>query len=171
MTALPLQEGLAAPARIVENYLQVEREGEDALLDDVQQIIPTIKTDIPLDPPMVWIQEHPTISEPGKDANLSKTQYMMTPFEFICIELDDDPIVASSKARNLATRVGASIFKNFNRVKSDPDDPDRMFQFVRFGTFLPDGTVEIEEKRDGIPATSIIFEFVYPIQWVYCKRL
>jgi hypothetical protein len=170
MTALPLTEGLAAPPRIIENYLTVEKT-EDGILTDLQQIISTHQTDIVLKPSTVWIREHPTVVETGKDYNLSNTQYLMTPYEFICIEKGKTPSERDSKARNLATRVGASIIKNFNRVKSDPDDPDRMFQNVRFNTFIPDGAVEIEGKAEDVPAAALILEFVYPIQWMYCKRL
>lgn len=167
---LTIEEGLSAPARIVKAYLTTEQV-EDGLLEDVETIISSIKSDTPVDPPTVWIHEHPTMVEEEGSINLSQTQFLMTPFEFICVEYDEDPEVAASKAKNLATRVGASILKHFNRVKTLPDDPDRMFKSVRFNTFIPDGEVSIEGKSESVPACGLILDFVYPIQWMYCTKL
>lgn len=170
MVGLPLQEGLSAPARVVKAYLDAENV-EGGLLEDVKTIIPSIKTDTPFDEPGVWIHEHPTLIEEGKGVNLSNTQWFVTPFEFACVVYDSDPEQASYKAKNLATRVGASIMKNFNKLKIDPDHPDRMFQIVRFNTFIPDGEVQVSGKNESTPACAIIFDFVYPISWMECTRL
>jgi hypothetical protein len=170
MSGLPLQEGLSAPARVVKAYLEAENV-EGGLLEDVKSIIPTIKSDQTLDTPGVWIHEHPTFVEDGKSINLSHTQFMVTIFEFVCVEYDDDPEQAAYKAKNLATRVGASIINNFNEVKSQPDDPDHMFQLVRFSQLIPDGRIEIPGKNDSVPVAAIIFEFVYPISWMHCTKL
>ncbi len=120
----------------------------------------------------MWIHEHPTIPEQGQTPNLSQTMDLLTPFEFICIEYDPDVEIAAYKAKNLATRVGASLLKNFNRVKSLPEDPDRMFRVIRFNQFIPDGEATvIKGKSDKVPACGILFDFVYPIQWLYCTKI
>lgn len=172
MTGQPLIEGLAAPARVVLAYLEAERV-EGGFLEDVETLIPTIKHEGSKDPPAVWIHEHPTVVDTGQSPNLSHTQYMNTPFEFVCVEYDPDIVVAAEMSRNLATRVGASILKNFNLVKSQPLDPNRIFQTIRFNQFVPDGeaSVDIQGKSDKIPASAIIFEFIYPIQWMLCNRI
>lgn len=167
---LTMEAGLSAPNRAVLAYLTAEQE-KDGLLEDVETIKTTMKSDIPTDLPAVWVHEHPTVADDTRknSTNLSHTQFLMTPFEFICIEYDDDSDCAADKAKNLATRVGASILENYNLVKADPEDPARLFSVIRFNTLIPDGEVTIASKKDIIPATSIIFDFVYPIQWLYCK--
>lgn len=170
---LTMEAGLLAPNKAVLAYLEAEQE-EEGLLEDVKTIKTTTKSDTPTDLPAVWVHEHPTIAEDGRkgSTNLSHTQFLMTPFEFICIEYDDMVDCAADKAKNLATRVGASILNNYNIVKDDSDTsiPPRLFTMVRFNTLIPDGEVTIAAKKDIIPAASIIFDFVYPIRWLQCKR-
>lgn len=168
--SLPLQEGLAAPARIVKAYLLTEK-AEGGLLSDVDTILPTVKSDKPVGIRTVWIHEHPTVVDTGHSPNLSHSMDLMTPFEFICFEYNDDPEQAAALAKNLASRVGASILKNFNKVKMLQEDPDKLFRTIRFNTMIPDGEVVIEGKSDKIPACGIIFEFVYPIAWMYCNKI
>ena len=35
----------------------------------------------------------------------------------------------------------------------------------------PAGEVNIEGMAEHVGAASIMFDFVYPIQWMYCKRI
>jgi hypothetical protein len=97
---------------------------------------------------------------------------LKTPFEFICTAYDSDGIEKTmAAAKNIATRAGASVLKNFNRVKALPDDPDRLFSTIRFNAFSPAGEVKIEGMSESVAAASILFDFVYPIQWMHCKRI
>ena len=90
----------------------------------------------------------------------------------MCVDYDSDGIEETmAAARNLATRTAASILKNFNRVKSRPTDPDRLFSTVRFAEFKPAGELRIEGKSEAVGAASIVFDFVYPIKWMYCDKL
>lgn len=171
MTGLPLQEGLAAPARAVTSYITTENV-EGGLLEDVENIIQANISETIPDPPGVWIVEGITTADDGNSPNLSQTNFLKTPFEFICIAYDSDGIEETmAVAKNLATRVGGSVLKNFNRVKALPDDPDRIFKTIRFNAFNPAGEVQIEGKSESVGAASIIFDFVYPIQWLYCNRI
>ena len=137
MTGLPLQEGLAAPARAVASYITTENK-TGGLLEEVETIISANASEQVPDPPGIWIVEGITVLDDNNSPNLSQTNYLKTPFEFICVAFDSDGIEETmAAAKNLATRAGASILKNFNRVRALPDDPDRVFQTIRFNAFNP----------------------------------
>lgn len=164
---LGIIEGLETPARTVKNYILTENK-ENGLLFDVETILTSHKSKTPATTPCVWIVEHPAVADDLKKSNLSHVNFLRSTFEFVCVEYDPDPDIASDKAKNLATRVGASILKNFNRLKESPEDPDRIFQSIRFNTLIPDGEVNIQGKSDTVPAAAILFDFVYPINWLKC---
>jgi hypothetical protein len=171
MTGLPIEEGLAAPARAVTSYVTTENI-EGGLLPEVETIISANVSESFPDPPGVWIVEGITVTDDNNSPNLSQTNYLKTPFEFICVAYDSDGIEETvAAAKNLATRVGASVLKNFNRVKALPTDPDRVFSAIRFNAFNPAGEVQIEGKAEAVAAASILFDFVYPIQWMHCRRI
>lgn len=171
MTGLQIEEGLAAPARAVTSYITTENT-PDGLLKDVDTIISANASDQLPDPPGIWIVEGITVNDDNNSPNLSQTNYLKTPFEFICVAYDSDGIEETmAAAKNLATRVGASVLKNFNRVKALPADPDRIFRTIRFNAFNPAGEVQIESMAEAVAAASIVFDFIYPIQWMYCKRI
>lgn len=165
---LGIESGLEISTRTVQNYIHAENK-EGGLLSDVVTILTGHKSKTVLDPPGIWIIEHPTVPEDLKKSNLSHTNFLKSSFEFDCVAYDPEPDIAAEKAKNLATRVGASILKNFNVLKHRPSDPNRVFQSVRFNTLFPDGKVDIVGKSDSIPAAAIIFDFVYPISWLKCK--
>jgi hypothetical protein len=162
-------KGLDAVSRTVPNYVKYEVK-TGGILEDVKDVIIGPKSEVGADTPCVWIVEHPTIPEPGKKGNLSHVNSLQTSFEFVCIEYDKEPEKATEKAKNLATRVGASILKHFNILKENPDDPDRIFQFVRFNELIPDGEVPVEGSNESVPVAAIIFDFIYPISWLECIK-
>lgn len=165
--SLNIIKGMDTVSRNVKNYIKVETES-GRLLDDVETVIYSVQSDIPVDPPCVWIVEHPTI--PYENNNLSHIQRVSTTFEFVCVEYDDDLEQAQIKGENLATRVGASILKNFNKITDNPNDPLRLFDKVLFKALYPVGEVTVTDKQEKIPATSIIFEFIHSIDWLKCMR-
>lgn len=162
-------KGLDTVSRTVPNYIKNEVK-PGGLLEDVKNIIIGHKSEVGADTPLVWIIEHPTVPQPGKKGNLSQVNFLQTSFEFVCIEYDKETEKAAEKAKNLATRVGASILSNFNTLKEKPDDPDRIFQFVNFNELIPDGLVSVEGKNESVPVAAIIFDFIYPIRWMDCKK-
>lgn len=165
--ALNIIPGFEVPGRTVKNYILSENK-PDGLLSDVETIILSNKSEKAATTPCIWIVEHPAVPDDTKKSNLSKTNFIRSTYEFVCVEYDPDIDIAADKAKNLATRVGASILKNFNKLKSEPTDPDRVFQFIRFNQFIPDGEVQIKGKSDKVPAAAILFDFVYPISWLNC---
>lgn len=152
--------------RNIENYLLLENT-DDGILSDVEQIICSNSVDEALDTPCVWIYEHPTT--PYSEPNLSKTMQLSTPFEFVCIDYDDDPKIAQKKAKDLASRVCKSILKNKN-TKENSDDPTRLFHRIDFITLYPSGEVAVEGKNKKVPAASLRLEFIYQIDWFKCCK-
>ena len=84
----------------VKAYLEHEiREGglledvetlEGGLLEDVETLIPSVNSDVPVDPPAIWIVQHPTTRWVNDKANLSNKITLSVPFEFVCVEYSDD---------------------------------------------------------------------------------
>jgi hypothetical protein len=166
-----LIEGLDTVSRTVPNYVKYEVK-PGGILEDVKNVIVGPKSDAGVDTPAIWIVKHPTVpwAEDKSRGKLSNINYLQTSFEFVCIEYDQDPEIASQKAENLATRVGASILVHFNTLKHNPEDPDRIFQFVNFNELIPDGRVNVDGSSESVPVAAIIFDFIYPINWLQCKK-
>lgn len=137
----------------------------DGLLSDVETFIPSYRLDEPMDLPAVWLFEHPTIPS-DKKGGLSHLSYLKTPFEFVCLIYDEDIEESEIKGKNLAFRVGASILKNGLRIT----DNERVFNNIKFKAAYPVGDVQIEGKTNQTPATSIIFEIEYIVDWLKCQR-
>ena len=153
----------------VKAYLEKEMKS-GGLLEDVETLIPSVNSDVPVDPPAVWIVQHPTVRWNRDKANLSNKITLSVPFEFVCVEYSDDLEEAELLGINLATRVGSSLMKNFNKVKVDREMPNRFFQKIEFETLYPVGEVTVVGKSERIPATSIIFNFIYVVDWLKCNR-
>lgn len=153
----------------VKAYLEREmRSG--GLLEDVETLIPSVNSDVPVDPPAVWIVQHPTVQWNRDKTNLSNKITLSVPFEFVCVEYSDDLEEAELLGISLATRVGSSLMKNFNKVKVDKEMPNRFFHKLEFETLYPVGEVTVVGKSERIPATSIIFNFIYVVDWLKCNR-
>lgn len=153
------------------NYLEVEMQ-ENGLLNDVKTYIKHFLSEETKEPPIIWVWEHPTIPQTGKTHNLSNTQYVTTTFEFVCCVYDSDLSKAQILSDNLATRVGASVLKNFNKVKIPEDNSDRLFTNIEFKAIYPVGEgVNIAGKNKGVPATRIIFDFNYVFDWLKCMKI
>ncbi|MBQ6629151.1 MAG: hypothetical protein IJH65_10105 [Methanobrevibacter sp.] len=152
--------------RTIKHYLTVEN-NENGLLEDVQTIIKSITTDMAIDTPCVWINKQGTYPY-GKN-NLSHTQQLVSTYEFVCIDYDDDREIAQDKSENLAARVVTCILKNLNVERENPKDPLRVFSRVDLQGILI-GTVPIINKMDGTPASSVTLDFVYTIDWLKCRK-
>ena len=153
--------------RNIKHYLEHENQ-ENGLLEDVETIIKSYKSDEPIDTPCIWINKQETV--PYDKNNLSNTQSLQTTYEFVCIDYDEDLETAQGKSENLAARVLASILRNFNKIREDENDPLRIFLKVSLKN-LTVGSIPIRGKLDGIPASSVTLDFVYSIDWLKCRKL
>lgn len=156
--------------KTIKAYLEHEME-KGNLLEDVETLISSVNADVPVDPPCVWIVQHPTVQWSKDKSNLSNKITLEVPFEFVCVDYDDDLENAEIRGINLASRVGSALMKNLNKIKIDESIPDRLFYKIDFQTLYPVGEVQIDGKAQRIPATSIVFNFIYVIDWLKCKRI
>ena len=130
----------------------------DGILEDVETFIPSYRLEEPMDLPAVWLYEHPTVLSDDRrtlDGLLSVT----TPFEFVCVEYDDDIETAEIKGKNLAWRVGHVILNNRSKLVNRK----KVFSKIEFKTLYPVGEVQIQGKLNKIPATSIVFDVSYMV--------
>ena len=141
----------------------------DGILSDVTEFRASYFDEHGIDPPGIWMVEHPTYPEKGT-GTLDQKETIVTPFEFVCVDYmdDDDYETSDKKGKNLASRVGSCIIKNWKKAGLIEDK--RIVHDIRFKNFYPVGEVRIEGKSDKVPATSIIFDFRYRVDWEYCNR-
>lgn len=153
----------------VKAYILAEME-PGGLLEDVETFIKSRKDEGTIETPCVWLYKHPTVSYDKSKGKLSNQNKVVTPFEFVCIDYEDDLEDAEELIENLVGRVGASIQKNFNKIRFNDKSPARLFVNVEFNSINPEGEVEIRGKAERVPAASIILDFVYYIDWLKCNR-
>ena len=133
---------------------------KDGLLEDVETFIPSYRLDESMDLPAVWLYEHPTTLK--GQMGFGDTLTLTTPFEFVCVEFDDDIEKAEIKGKNLAWRVWKSVFKHKNILLDDK----RVFSNIEFNTLYPVGEVQIQGKLNRIPATSVVLDVTYNVQGI-----
>lgn len=155
--------------KAVNAYITHEKEAKEGLLRSVEEIIPYTYNDTPLEPPVVWIVQHPTITSPDYKKGINNRNYLQTTFEFVCVEYDEDLQTSIEKGQKLATLVGQSIMKNFNKIAIGDDEIKHIFTKVEFNTLYPVGEVSIANKAKRVPATSIVFDFTFEIDWLKCQ--
>ncbi|MBQ6345008.1 MAG: hypothetical protein IJI96_02735 [Methanobrevibacter sp.] len=150
---------------IVQDCLEHERQ-ENGLLENVKDIITVYNNEYGVDTPGIWIVQHPVTAD--SDDNLSQELTLKSTIEFVCIEYDPDPETAEKLARNLAEKVAISIKKNYRRLQYEKFN-DRIIHNVKFNSLLPVGEINVENKREKIPVTGLILEFLFDVDWEnYC---
>ena len=164
-----LANSVSIVPKTIKSYIEEEMK-DGGLLSDVETLIPSLNNDVPVDPPAVWIVQHPTTQWANDKRNLSSKMALSVPFEFVCVEYSDDLEEAEMLGIDLASRVGSSLMKNLNKVKVDDSMPDRFFHKLEFQTLYPVGEVNVVGKSERIPATSVVFNFVYFVDWLKCNR-
>lgn len=138
----------------------------EGLLSDVETFIPSYRMEEEMEEPLIWLFEHPTTIANDKSGALSQKMYLQTPYEFVCLVYDEDDIEESEmKGKNLASRVSASILKNYLKI-----DSDRIISKIEFETLYPVGEVSIRNKSDKAPATSVRIIAKYWIDWMNCCK-
>lgn len=141
---------------------------ENGLLEDVETFINTYFNEGQVDEPVVWITQHPTTVE--RNADISKTLLLKTPFEFDCgvyeVEIED----ANTSSQNLCNRVILSILKNWQTVQSEELPNNRMIRNITLDRYSPMGYVQVKGKSDKVPITGVILNVYHIINWQQCCR-
>lgn len=146
---------------IVQDCIEHERQ-ENGLLEKVNDVILVYNNEYGVDTPGIWIVQHPVTA--ASDENLSQELTLKFTIEFVCIEYDPDPETAEKLARKLAEKVAISIKKNYRRLQYEKFE-DRIIHNVKFNSLLPVGEINVENKRDKIPVTGLILDFLFDVDW------
>ena len=141
----------------------------NGLLEDVEDIITVYNNENGVETPGVCMVQHPTT--PVDRVDLRQQLTLSSPFEFVCIEYDEDPEKAEMKSQNLATRVGLSVLKNYQTVQWELYNT-RTITKIEFDTYRPVGEISVVNKSEKVPVTGIILDVIHIINWENCcKRL
>ena len=142
---------------------------ESGLLEDVEDIITVYNNEDGIETPGVWMVQQPTTARDHVDLKQQLT--LVSPFEFVCIEYDEDPETAEMKSQNLATRVALSVLKNFQTVQWELHNT-RTITKIEFNTYRPVGEISVVNKSEKVPVTGVILDVVHVVNWWNCcKRL
>lgn len=146
---------------IVQDCIEHERQ-EKGLLENVNDVITIYNNEYGVDTPGIWIVQHPITA--ASDDNLSQELTLKYTIEFVCIEYDPDPETAEKLAKKLAGNVAITIKKNYRRLQYEKFE-DRIIHNVKFNSLLPVGEINVENKRDKIPVTGLILDFLFDGDW------
>ncbi len=146
---------------IVQDCIEHERQ-ENGLLENVNDVITIYNNEYGVDTPGIWIIQHPITA--ASDDNLSQELTLKYTIEFVCIEYDPDPETAEKLAKKLAGNVAITIKKNYRRLQYEKFE-DRIIHNVKFNSLLPVGEINVEKKRDKIPVTGLILDFLFDVDW------
>jgi hypothetical protein len=137
------------------------------LLEDVEDIITVYNNENGVETPGVWMVQHPTT--PVDRTDLRQQLTLSSPFEFVCIEYDEDPEEAERKSQNLATRVALSVLKNYRTMQSRIGNKPTIRK-IEFNTYRPVGEISVQGKSEKVPVTGIILNVIHDVDWMNCCK-
>ena len=140
----------------------------DGLLEDVETYVNTYYNDGQVDEPVVWVTQHPTTA--SRQADISQTMELTTPFEFDCGVYEVDLEDANMASQNLANRVILSILRNWQTVQSELLPQQRMIKNITLDRYSPMGYVTVTGKSDKVPVTGVILNVNHIVNWTLCCR-
>ena len=141
---------------------------EGGLLEDVETFVNTYYDEGNVDEPVVWMTQHPTTAT--RQADISQTMELVTPFEFDCgvydIEIED----ANRLSQNLANRVILAVLKNWQTAQAQAIPGKRMIKNITLETYSPIGYVDVTGKSDKVPVTGVILNMHHIVNWSMCLK-
>ena len=140
----------------------------DGLLEDVETFVNTYYNEGQVDEPIIWVTQHPTTA--SRQADISQTMELTTPFEFDCGVYDVEIEDANMKSQNLANRVILSILRNWQTVQSEKLPGQRMIKNITLDKYSPMGYVQVTGKSDKVPVTGVILNVNHIVNWTLCCR-
>ena len=141
---------------------------EDGLLSDVESFVNTYYDEGQVDEPVIWITQHPTTAD--RQADISQTMTLITPFEFDCGVYNTDLDTADLESQNLTGRVILSVLKNWQRVQAEVLPGQRMITNITLETYSPVGYVDVTGKSDRVPVTGVVLNVHHIINWKMCCK-
>ena len=143
---------------------------ENGLLADVETFVNTYYEEGSIDEPVIWITQHPTTA--GRQADISQTMELTTPFEFDCGVYDNDIEDANMQSQNLANRVILSVLRNWQTVQAELLPGQRMIKNITLNRYSPLGYVNVKGKSDRVPVTGVVLDVNHIVNWsLCCKQL
>ena len=143
---------------------------ENGLLADVETFVNTYYEEGSIDEPVIWITQHPTTA--NRQADISQTMELTTPFEFDCGVYDNDIEDANMQSQNLANRVILSVLRNWQTVQAELLPGQRMIKNITLNRYSPLGYVNVKGKSDRVPVTGVVLDVNHIVNWsLCCKQL
>lgn len=140
----------------------------DGLLEDVETFVNTYYEEGSIDEPVIWITQHPTTA--GRQADISQTMELTTPFEFDCGVYDNDIEDANMQSQNLANRVILSVLRNWQTVQAETLPGQRMIKNITLNRYSPLGYVNVKGKSDRVPVTGVVLDVNHIVNWSLCCK-
>ena len=141
---------------------------EGGLLEDVETFVNTYYEEGQVDEPVVWMTQHPTTAT--RQADISQTMELVTPFEFDCGVYDIEMEDANRLSQNLANRVILSVLKNWQTAQAQAIPGKRMIKNITLETYSPIGYVDVTGKSDKVPVTGVILNVHHIVNWSMCLK-
>lgn len=137
------------------------------LLEDVNTFVSAYTHDSIVDEPVIWMTQHPTTAD--RQADISHTMTLRTPFEFDCAVYHPDIERAEWDSQNLTTRVILAITKNYLCVQKELFNK-RVISNILLETYSPVGNVQITGKSDRLPVTGVVLNAIHTVNWTRCCK-
>ena len=141
---------------------------DEGLLSDVESFVNTYYEEGQVEEPVIWMTQHPTTA--NRQADISQTMELVTPFEFDCgvysVEIED----ANRLSQNLANRVILSILKNWQTVQTEILPGKRMIRNITLNRYSPLGYVDVKGKSDKVPVTGVVLDIHHIVNWSMCLK-
>lgn len=140
----------------------------DGFLSDVNTFHPVYVEESHIDEPYIWMYQHETI--PSRQADISQTMELTTPFQFNCSVYERELEDAVISSQNLATRIVPSILNNWQRLQDEITSGQRIIRNITFETFYPMGTIDINNKSERLPVVGVVLNVNHVINWRLCCK-
>lgn len=140
----------------------------DGLLEDVETFVNTYYEEGQVEEPVIWMTQHPTTA--NRQADISQTMELVTPFEFDCGVYDVEIEDANRLSQNLANRVILSILKNWQTVQAEVLPGKRMIKNITLNRYSPLGYVDVKGKSDKVPVTGVVLDIHHIVNWSMCLK-
>ena len=140
----------------------------DGLLEDVNTFKRIYLEEEHIDEPFIWMYQHET--RPNRQADISRTMELTTPFQFNCAVYEPELEDANESTMNLATRVILAVQKNWQTIQNQELPGTRLIRNITLETFYPLGTVDVNNKSERLPVIAVVLNVNHIIDWRLCCK-
>ena len=141
----------------------------EGLLKDVETFIPVYLDEDHVEEPVIWMYQLET--QPSRNADISQTTELTTPFQFNCAVYEPDIEDSNTSCQNLACRVVLSILNNWQKIQSDLLPGERMIRNITLDKYYPLGTVTVNGKSERLPVIGVRLNVNHIINWRMCCKI